>query len=192
MRKNLKIISVCCFALFIVVAFGLPFFSFEGYSILRNTTSHLAAQGSPFGWLMNIVFFCLGVTAIITAYATKVRYHQVIGGIFGLSLALTSFFPHAPLVKGVPLNLFQDQAHSILASITGFSFTLLAAGHGFMSRGRQRVWGFILAAIAVLVSLGMVTFPAFMGLLQRFMFVSAFAWMFFYMAPPPQNQIRGE
>lgn len=187
MKKRNKGISMICYILFLIVSIGLPFFSFEGYSILSNTTSHLAAQGSPFAWVMDVVFVCLGVMAIITAYATQIRYHQVIGGIFGLSLVMTAFFPHVPLVSSVPVNLLQDQVHSIFASMTGFSFTLLAIGHGVMSQGRQRVGGIIIAAIAILISLGMMTFPSLMGLLQRIMFVSAFGWLFFYMEPPQQH-----
>lgn len=190
MWKRNRAISALCFILFLVVSTCLPFFSFEGYSILSNTTSHLAAQGSPFAWLMDIVFVCLGMMAIFTAYATRIRYHQVIGGIFGLSLVMTAFFPHAPLVVGVPVNVLQDQIHSVFANITGFSFTLLAVGHGVLSRGSQRVGGIILATIATLISLSMMGFPLFMGLLQRsIMFVSAFGWLFFYMEPPAQCQI---
>ncbi len=188
MWKNKKIISACCYSLFLAVAFGLPFFSFPGYSILSNTTSHLASQGSPFAWVMDLVFVALGLMALVIAYDTKVRYHQVIGGIFGLSLALTAFFPHAPLVTAVPVNLFQDQMHSVFASITGFSFTMLAIGHSIISRGWQRFWGLIIADVAILISLGMMSLPAYMGLLQRMMFISAFGWLFFYMKVPLQAQ----
>lgn len=188
MQKNKEIISNIVYILFLVVSFGLPFFSFKGYSIISNTTSHLAAQGSPFAWAMDIIFVCLGVMAIIINYTTRVRYHQFIGGIFGLSLIMTAFFPHAPLVENVPVNLLFDEIHSIFASITGFSFTLLAVGHGIVSRGKQQFGGFIMAAIAMLVSIGMMTFPPFMGILQRIMFISAFGWLFFYMKPPLQSQ----
>ena len=188
MPENKKIIALFCYSLFLVVAFGLPFFSFQGYSIFSNTTSHLAAQGAPFAWVMDLVFIVLGLMAIVIAYDTKVRYHQVIGGIFGLSLALTAFFPHAPLVTAVPVNLFQDQMHSVFASITGFSFTMLAIGHSIISRGWQRFWGLIIADVAILISLGMMSLPAYMGLLQRMMFISAFGWLFFYMKVPLQAQ----
>lgn len=181
MKKSRRNIYIAIYILFLVVSFGLPFFSFDGYSILSNTISHLAAQGAPFAWVMDIVFICLGVLAIYACYSTKVLYHQIIGGIFGLSLIMTGFFPHAPLVENVPVNLLYDKLHSIFASTTGFSFTLLALGHGIMNSGRQRVLGMIMAAIAILISLGMMIFPSFMGLLQRIMFISVFGWLFFYM-----------
>lgn len=190
MCKNNQFIRIACFTMFVIVSTGLPFFSFEGYSILSNTTSHLAAQGSPYAWIMDIVFICLGVMAITTTYASKVPYHQVIGGVFGFSLIMTAFFPHAPLVEDIPINLRQDQIHSIFASITGFSFTVLTVGHSVISQGRQRVGGIIMAIIATLISIGMMIFPSFIGILQRLMFMSAFGWLFFYMESPSKTHIN--
>ena len=183
MQKSKRIV----YFMFLLVSFGLPIFSFEGYSVMSNTTSHLAAQGSPFAWVMDIIFICLGAMAILINYRTGIPYHQLIGGVFGLSLIMTAFFPHAPLVGNVPIDLLDDKIHSIFASITGFSFTLLAAGHGIMSVGKQRLWGFIMVTIATLLSLGMMILPLFMGILQRIMFVSGFGWLFFYMDPSLQN-----
>lgn len=191
MKVDNKTISIISFTIFLLVSFGLPFYSFEGYSIISNTTSHLAAQGSPFAWLMDIVFVMLGIMAIIVTYNTKVLYYQIIGGLFGLSLVMTAFFPHAPLVGNIQANVLQDQIHSIFASITGFSFTLLAFGHSIMNKGRQRFWGIIIAIIAIFISLAMMILPTFMGILQRFMFISAFGWLFFYMESPKKYKIGG-
>ena len=57
MKKD--VLSLWLYILFLLAAFGLPFFSFGGYSIVKNTTSHLGAQGSPHSWLMNAVFVFL-------------------------------------------------------------------------------------------------------------------------------------
>lgn len=184
MHNKNRMITMICFIFFMLVSTFMAFFSFEGYSIISNTTSHLAAQGTPFAWLMNVVFLCLGINAFLISYSTRVRYHQVIGGIFGISLVLTAFFPHAPLVTGMPVNIIQDRVHSFLASSAGLSFTILAIGHGVMSHGRQRIGGIALAIVAILIPIGMIFFPSFMGLLQRFMFISCFGWLFFYMQTP--------
>lgn len=48
----------------ILVVFILPFFSAPGYTIWRNTTSHMGAQGSPHAWVMNLVFILLGISVI--------------------------------------------------------------------------------------------------------------------------------
>ncbi len=188
MQKSKRVILILVYILFLVVSFGLPFFSFEGYSIISNTTSHLAAQSSPFAWVMDMVFICLGVTSILINHETKVGYHQVVGGIFGLSLIMTAFFPHSPLISNVPTNVLFDQMHSIFASVTGFSFTLLAVGQAVLSKGKQRLWGLIISAISILFSIGIFLLPPFMGIIQRIMFISAFGWLFFYMSPPIEYQ----
>lgn len=49
------------FVALVVVAFGLPAVSAPEYSILRDTTSGLGAQGAPWAWVMNTVFAPLGL-----------------------------------------------------------------------------------------------------------------------------------
>ena len=184
MKKNK--VAIIVYILFLAVSNGLALISFEGYSLLSNTTSHLGAQGSPNAWVMNFVFMCLGIMSIWITLSSNIRFYQVVGTIFGLSLILTGVFRHAPLTDSTQFNLFHDQLHSIFASATGFSFTFLAAGHGFMSHKWQRIGGVVMAVVATLIPLGMMALPAFMGLLQRVMFVSAFGWLFFYMKPPQE------
>ena len=171
-------------SLYIIMIFGfmlLPLFSFNGYSIIEHTTSHLAAQGSPNAWVMNMIFLLLGLTSIYIAIKTKSRFHQVIGVIFGLSLIGAALFRHAPLNEMFEGNLFEDQLHSVFATTTGFSFVLLAFGHGFMHQKKQRVFGLIAGLVATLISIGMMFFPEILGVLQRIMFMIAFYWLFFYM-----------
>ncbi|MDW7659921.1 MAG: DUF998 domain-containing protein [Bacillota bacterium] len=186
MNKNK--VAIIVYFLFLAVSSGLALFSFEGYSIVSNTTSHLGAQGSPNALVMNFVFMCLGAMSIWITLSSKIRFNQVIGMIFGLSLILTGVFRHAPLIDYIEINKFHDQMHSIFASATGFSFTFLAAGHGFMTHKWQRASGLIMAIVATLIPLGMMALPSYMGLLQRVMFVSAFGWLFFYMKPP--NELK--
>ncbi|MFN4214057.1 DUF998 domain-containing protein [Exiguobacterium sp.] len=180
------------FLTFLVVSTVLPLFSFDGYSLVRNTTSHLGAQASPLAWVMNVTFVALGITAVLVSWQTRVTYHQVLGTCFGVSLLLTGVFHHAPLVDGVPVNQFHDLLHSVFASSTGLFFTLLAAGHGFMNDGSQRIVGFIMAGIAIVFSLGMFVAPDYMGLLQRAMFIGSFWWLFFYMEPDKRLQRRAK
>ena len=73
-----RIITATAYVLFLIVSFLLPFYSFEGYSILSNTTSHLGAQGSPNAWLMNTVFIILGLVAILKTYPTGVPFTRVL------------------------------------------------------------------------------------------------------------------
>lgn len=186
MRKK---VTIVVYVLFLLVSTSLARFSFDGYSIVSNTTSHLGAQGYPNAWVMNLIFVCLGATSIWIVLSIRIRFYQVVGTIFGLSLILTGVFRHAPLIDSTQINLFHDQMHSVFASTTGFSFTFLAAGHGFMTRKWQRASGLIMAVVATIIPLGMMALPSYMGLLQRAMFLSAFGWLFFYMKPPKEKKL---
>ena len=189
MTKHKKI-YMFVYLQFVLVSLMLPFFSFENYSIILNTTSHLGAQGSPYAWIMNVTFMMLGFSALMRVTTTQVRYHQVLGALFSISLILTGVFRHASLIQSVTSIVWQDQLHSVFATLTGFSFVLLATGHGFMARNKQRIYGFILATIATAISLLMVVFSNYAGLLQRLMLLMAFMWLFFIMVPPTSNQMK--
>lgn len=183
-NRLLTIITTTSLVLFLVVSTFLPFISFEGYSIFSNTTSHLGAQGSPFAWVMNGVFILLGIAAILKTYPSRISYTRTFGLFFGLSLIMTGIFQHASLTGSVQINQLHDTLHSVFATATGFSFTLLAAGHAVMSKGAQRYAALIMAVIAIVVPLAMFSFPSLMGISQRFMFISAFSWLFFYYKHP--------
>jgi hypothetical membrane protein len=58
----------------LAVIFILPFFSVDEYSILKNTTSHLGAQGAPYAWVMNVVFTLLGTAAIVDGWKQLSNY----------------------------------------------------------------------------------------------------------------------
>lgn len=173
-----KAISIAILGIFILVSSILPLFSFEGYSILGNTTSHLGARGSPNAWIMNVVFGVLAIRSVRIIYTVRAPYIRIFGTLFGLALFMTGVFRHAPLVEGIDFSGFQNAMHSVFASATGFSFFLLSLGYGIMCKGRQRVIAFAVASVSIIIPLGMMGFSQFAGLLQRLMFVTAFLWLF--------------
>jgi len=189
MKLTNEFINILIYIIFISVSSLLPLFSFQGYSIMTHTTSHLGAQGSPYAWIMNLTFILLGLTSLRICIKTKIRFHQVIGSIFSISLILTGVFRHASFIEGYSSNILEDVLHSIFATSTGTSFVLLAFGHGFMSSHKQRFSGLLIALVATLISLGMMVFPPYMGLFQRIMFYTSFGWIFFYMKPPVDKQV---
>ena len=85
LRKRQLIVSIIIYFLFLIVASILPLFSYKGYSIISNTTSHLGAQGSPYAIIMNVVFILLGINAIYITFTTRIPYIMIFGSIFGLS-----------------------------------------------------------------------------------------------------------
>lgn len=80
------------YILMLLIMFILPFYSVDEYSILKNTTSHLGAQGAPYAWLMNVAFALFGIAAIVDGWMRLSKYwlHKVVLTIFGISLVLTA------------------------------------------------------------------------------------------------------
>jgi hypothetical membrane protein len=174
-----KVVSLVIFVLFLLVVMILPYFSYEGYSIVSNTTSHLGAQGSPHAWLMNVTFALLGARSMqLTSYHNSIAI-RLFGLMFGTSLILTGVFSHAPLIVGIEVNEFLDTTHSWFATTTGFSFTLMAITSFFTTKTNQRWIALIMVVIAIVLPLSMLLIPSWMGMAQRLMFVSGFLWIFF-------------
>jgi hypothetical membrane protein len=167
----------------------MPLISFEGYSILSNTTSHLGAQGSPNAWIMNLLFILMGLISIIIVISSKVRVHQIFGSLFGISLTMTGIFRHESLIESYLSNMTYDKLHSLFATLTGFSFVLIAYSHGFMSEKKQRGIGIFVGIVTTLISISMGVFTNYIGILQRVMFVIAFGWLFFVYKPPVNKQV---
>jgi len=188
--KYLKIVKISIYLMFIMVSFLLSLFSFDNYSIFSNTTSHLGAQGSPYAWVMNFTFISLGLVSFVMMISSRIIYHKVVGSVFAISLVFTGIFQHESLLANFQSIIWLDQLHSVFATTTGISFVLLSAGHGFMSKGKQRMYGFALALIATLLSLFMTLIPSYMGLFQRVMFMVSFGWLFFYMNNPIERQMK--
>lgn len=180
MRLERKIF-VFAYLLMLVVIFGLPFFSAEGYSILKNTTSELGAQKTPNAWVMNTIFILMGVTSVFAGwkYYHGFWFHRIALLVFGASLVFTAFFHHAPITD-VSFSVPEDEWHSVFASTTGASFTLLAIATGFIRKKTLVRWLPILIGIAATgLSLLMFTLEDYTGLLQRLMFLLSFGWMIY-------------
>lgn len=174
------------YVLMLLVIFILPFFSVDEYSILKNTTSHLGAQGAPSAWIMNLVFALLGISAIIDSYSRLKGYpvHKVVIVIFGASLIFTAFFQHAPIVTGAAFSETEDTLHSIFASTTGFSFVFFAISSAFIeSTGKRRIIAFGAGIFATLLSVLIFSVPDLAGIWQRMMFITTFAWLIFFLYP---------
>ena len=67
-KPGLRCLLPAAVIMLILVMFILPFFSFPGYSIIKNTTSHLGAQGAQHAWIMNTVFIFLGGAVVLDAW----------------------------------------------------------------------------------------------------------------------------
>ena len=168
------------YLLMIPVIFILPFYSLESYSILKNTTSHLAAQNTPNAWIMNVLFWFLGISTIIEGwhYLNKYWVHKGILTVFGLSLIFTAIFQHAPIEPNIPFNIREDELHSLFATICGWSFVSFAVSTAFTESTKLRkVIAIAAGAIALIFSILMFSVTDYMGVFQRMIFIFSFAWL---------------
>ena len=179
MRLELKTFATS-YVLLIITMFVLPYFSAEGYSIVQHTTSQLGAQKTPNAWVMNIIFALMGITSI---WAGWVHYEgfwfqRILLLIFGISLILVAIYSHAPITEGLAYSIKSDNLHSLFASTTGFSFTVLAIATAFIKEDKpEMILPIAIGVLATILSLLMFKVEGFMGIWQRLMFISTFGWM---------------
>ncbi len=171
------------YILMVLAVFILPFFGVEEYSIIKNTTSHLGAQGAPNAWMMNVVFVLLGVSSIDDGWKRLSGYwlHKAVLIIFGISLLLTAFFQHAPIVPGVQFSVLEDDLHSKFATVTGFSFVFFAVSAAFIEKTKsRRITAIGVGCLALICSILFFNVPDFAGIWQRIIFLSTFAWLMYF------------
>lgn len=162
--------------------FILPFFTAEGYSIIRNTTSQLGAQKTPNSWIMNFTFAMIGLSSIYSGWGHYEGYwlQKTMLIIFGSSLVLCAIYSHAPINTKVPFNIREDEFHSLFASTTGLGFTILAISTAFIKETKsEMVLPISIGIIATLLSLMMFKIDTYAGIWQRLIFIISFGWMIY-------------
>ncbi len=178
---KLKIL-ITSYIILILVMFGLPFFTAEGYSIISHTTSQLGAQKTPNSWIMNFTFALMGLTSIYAGWTHYSKYwlNKLLLVCFGISLVLTAIYSHAPINPTLTFSIREDELHSLFASTTGFSFTILAISTGFTKKSKsEKLLPIIIGVLATILSLMMFTIGSFMGVWQRLIFITSFGWLIF-------------
>ena len=171
---------VITYVIMILTIFLLPRFSIEGYQIHQHTTSHLGAQNTPNAWIMNAVFILLslGVWHGGTFTLKQFPFQKFVLYAFCISLLGAAIFRHAPINHALQFNAGEDEIHSIFASSTGFSFTLLATSFYFVHYTFKMKWLALLAAIiSIILSLLFFWVPSLAGIWQRLIFIFCFGWL---------------
>jgi hypothetical membrane protein len=173
---------IASYSLMIVTMFVLPFFSAEGYSMIQHTTSQLGAQKTPNSWIMNVVFALMGISSIGAGWShyRGFWFQRMLLLIFGVSLMLVSIYSHAPIIESLTYSERSDNLHSLFASTTGFSFTLLAISTGFIKGTKnKKLLPIMVGVLATVLSLLMLQVDNMMGVWQRLMFILSFGWMIY-------------
>jgi hypothetical protein len=155
----------------------------DSYSWLEHTTSESAAQGVDGAWLARLGFVLLGL-AVLVLVATRRdawgRAGSVLHAGFGLLMIATAAFPSRSWVPDARYDPVADVLHSVAATGVGFAFALgvVAVLWHAQPAARRTRWPLDAFAVAasVAVPLAMVAVGGLAGLLQRAMFLVAFAW----------------
>ena len=175
----------------LLVIFILPFHSVAEYSILRNTTSQLGAQGAPNAWMMSVEFALLGLASIVDGWVRLSKYwiHKVLIVAFGISMVLTGIFQHAPVNSSTTSSLFEDNLHSVFSTIGGFSFILFAIAAAFIESSKLRKTIAVgIGLLAMLLSMLIFNLPDLAGVWQRLMFIVMFAWLMYFLFSRSSHQ----
>lgn len=94
---------------------------------------------------------------------------------------MTGLFQHAPIVEGVDFNTFEDEMHSIFASLVGFSFTIFAFSTTFIeNKKKRRSIAIAIGTLATCLSILIFSVSSLAGVWQRIMFIISFAWLLYF------------
>jgi Protein of unknown function (DUF998) len=153
-----------------------------GYSWVSHTTSESAAQGVEGAWLARSGFVLFGLSVILLVTWRRQRWGPWATALhagFGALLIAAAVFSHRPWIAGEDFDHVEDVLHSVAATSMGFAFVsgvVLTA----LRRSRDDLWprAFDLVAVAasVAIPLSMAARPDIEGVLQRLMFLVAYAW----------------
>jgi len=181
--KLFGIIYAIIFILFLVVLFVLPFFSFEGYSIIENSVSELGSQNTPGNWIANSSIILLGTATFFLGIKTLKRnvLQNIALFFFCFSFILTGVFEMAgPFYEQYHYNYTQDGLHFLFSTITGFAFCLFCVLFTLILSDIKDIFqSIIMFVFAMSASFLMFTFPEYKGIIQRVLFIGAFSWLFF-------------
>lgn len=166
--------------IFTAAALAGPWYTVEGYSSVSNLISQLGAQNTANSFIMVGGFLALGVGIIadgIRRFSKPVLPFVA----FGLFMALAGLFAHKPLSPEKTFSMFAHQAHSVLATLAGISITVgLLWQAVYAPEMRTRAMTTILAVLCFILPLCMLAFADVQGLIQRFMYLLIFAWLWVY------------
>ncbi len=176
-------IYLIAFALLVVVLFVLPFFSFSGYSIAKNTISELGAQKVSGNWLANLAIILLSIaTALLITRQLKLYWKQLIAGyFFCTSFLLTGIYHLAGFDAHTHIfNYTNDALHSLFSFITGFAFCIFSISILFITEKKHQKWQtFAVFLVAFASPFLMWQYPEYKGIFQRILYLVTFGWLFY-------------
>ena len=155
----------------------------DTYSWTSRTTSESAAQGVEGAWLARLGFILLGLAVIWLAVLSRASWGSwgtALHLSFGALMIATAAFSTRPWERGAGFDRTEDDLHSIASTGVGltFAFGVLAVS---LTRDRSRASARALDVIAIAVAgvalpISMSIWGEADGILQRAIFLIAYAW----------------
>jgi hypothetical protein len=169
-----------CLALSALALALAPTLMPEDYSWIAHTTSESAAQGISGAWLARggFILFGIAVLALSTQFRGWPPAARFAHAAFGICMLAAATLSSRPWIEAAPYDATEDLLHSIAATAMGFAFAIGVAAtavHIWRRRRAMRPLDAIAIIASVALPLAMVATDA-AGLLQRAMFLIAYAW----------------
>lgn len=172
-----------------------PLFLADSYSVLAHTTSESAAQGVPWAWIARSGLALFGMSAILMAVGPTPRWRPLARwcfALFGLFLTLSAVASSRSWIEDAPFDQLEDAVHSFAATGMGFAFAAgvlaTALDRTVSSRAKLLPVHIVALSASVAIPLAMTAVPEIAGLLQRGMFLIAYAWFFSQLTLRMQQQ----
>jgi len=174
----------------IIVSLALSAISFriasdildDSYDWIAHTTSEAAGQGVAGAWVARVGFLLFGLGVGLLSFGRHRPWllpARTLHGTFAICMVLVATFSARSWVEGSPYDGFEDGLHSVAATVMGFAFALGVGAVAMEHAGDDRPVRYldIIAVIAsIALPLGMAWSDSSAGLLQRLMFLIAYAW----------------
>jgi hypothetical protein len=175
----MRLTRLAIVAFVIATALG-PSYTAEGYSLVVNVISELAAQGTPHNYIMASAFVALGA-AIVVDGARAFRRALLPFMAFGLAFGAAGLFGHKPITPGVAYSGWVDATHSALATVSGVALTVGFGWQAAAAKFPRYRWLFAALAVACIgMPLLMLQAPQYQGLVQRVMYLFVFCWLWVF------------
>lgn len=174
----------------IIASFALSAISFrvasdvldDSYDWIAHTTSEAAGQGVDGAWIarLGFLFFGLGVGLLsFGRHRPWLLPARALHGTFAICMVLVATFSARSWVEGAPYDTVEDRFHSVAATVMGFAFALGVGAIAMERAGehhKMRYLDVIAVIAAIALPFGMAWSDSSAGLLQRIMFLIAYAW----------------
>ncbi len=154
----------------------------ESYSWVANSTSESAAQAIQGAWLARLGFLLFGLAVLCLSYRLEQSWAKLVVFfhiIFATMMIATAAFSTQPWLDTLAFDPVEAALHSLTATVMGFAFNLgvFARFLQVYHKEEKRRWFDLIAVfIATLIPIMMAFMPEMDGLLQRFMFFTAYLW----------------